>query len=206
MYKFARVFCAAVCVMSWGYVMAQTEFSADIVNDNHQNAPSARMYFGKDKMRIESKGSDPRGGVVLLDMTAQTSMVLMPQQHMYVELPMQNTMRRNMNLFHVQDVDNACGQWLEMPQNKGGSCHKVGNETVNGRNTVKYEGTNAKGESATVWIDPKLRFPVKWQGSKGDSGEMTNIQEGSQPASLFEIPSGYQKMDMGEMMMKPPQQ
>jgi hypothetical protein len=30
--------------------------------------------------------------------------------------------------------------------------------------------------------------------------ELHNIQEGSQPASLFEIPAGYTKFDMGAMM------
>ena len=51
------------------------------------------------------------------------------------------------------------------------------------------------------WLDPKLRFPVKWQGKDG-SGEMRNIQEGPQPASLFEVPAGYTKMDMGGMMQQ----
>jgi len=31
---------------------------------------------------------------------------------------------------------------------------------------------------------------------------MRNIQEGAQPASLFEIPAGYTKMDMGSMMQQ----
>jgi len=66
------------------------------------------------------------------------------------------------------------------------------------RNTIEYEGTNAKSELSQIWLDPKLRFPVKWQG-KGDGGELRNIQEGSQPASLFEIPAGFTKMDMGDM-------
>jgi len=72
---------------------------------------------------------------------------------------------------------------------------------VNGRSTVKYEGTNAKGETGTIWLDPKLRFPVKWQGKNG-SGELQNIKEGAQPASLFEIPDGFTKFDMGSMMQK----
>jgi hypothetical protein len=30
-----------------------------------------------------------------------------------------------------------------------------------------------------------------------------NIQEGSQPASLFEVPAGYTKFDMGGAMKQP---
>jgi hypothetical protein len=96
-------------------------------------------------------------------------------------------------------VENACSDWLQLPQNKGGSCHKAGTETVNGRSCVKYEGTNANGETGTVWLDPKLRFPVKWQGKNSETWELRNIEEGSQPASLFEIPAGYTKFDMGGM-------
>jgi len=79
----------------------------------------------------------------------------------------------------------------------------VGNETVNGRSAVKYEGTNSGGEPSSVRLDPKLRFPVKRQG-KSSSGELRNIQEGAQSASLFEIPQAQSKMDIGNMMQQLP--
>jgi hypothetical protein len=200
-----RLLCLALPLLASSVVIGQTEFSGEIVNTGHQGAHSAKIFFGKDKLRIE--GQDPNGrggGVVIVNMANHTSLVLMPQQHMYMEMPQEQSMRQNMDLFHVEDVDNACSQWLQQARNKGGSCHKVGNETVNGRSTVKYEGTNAKGESARVWIDPNLRFPVKWEGANQESGEMRNIQEGSQPASLFEVPAGYTKMDIGSMMQRRP--
>jgi hypothetical protein len=103
--------------------------------------------------------------------------------------------------FKSGDVENACADWLKLSPNKGGTCHKVGHETVNGRETIKYEGTNSKGETSTVWLDSKVRFPVKWQG-KNDGGELRNIQEGPQPASLFDPPSDYKKMDMSGMMQR----
>ena len=79
----------------------------------------------------------------------------------------------------------------------------MGHDTVNGRNTVKYEGTNSKGDSGYFWIDPQLRFPVKWQDNKDNNGgELRNIQEGTQPASLFQVPAGYTKFDMGGMMQQ----
>ncbi len=197
--------CALVFVMST-YVLAQTEFSADIVNEGNQNR-STRMYVGKDKLRFDGMGTSGHGaGSVIIDPASQKTIVLMPERHMYMEVPQEQTMNQTMNVFHVQDVDNACSQWLAMDRNKGGTCHKLGTETVNGRSTVKYEGTDAKGKSGTVWIDPKLHFPVKWQGQNEQGGELRNIQEGSQPSSLFEVPAGYTKFDMGGMMMRPPQQ
>jgi hypothetical protein len=182
---------------------AQTEFSGEIVNTGIAGGEKqAKIYVAKDKIRIEPQAGKTRGmagGAVLINLEKQTSTMLMDQQQMYMEMPAQMANRQNQwNFFRTGDVENACSDWLQLPQNKGGTCHRAGSETVNGRDTIKFEGTNAKGESGTVWVDPKLRFPVKWQGKNG-SGELRNIQEGSQPASLFEVPAGYRKFDMGGM-------
>jgi hypothetical protein len=199
----ARSLCLVGLVMVAGMAVAQTEFSADIVNhDSHKADKSpAKVYFGKDKMRFDGRdSSDPRGGgSVIFDLNKQSWVILMDKQHMYMEMPTAMMENRGMfEFFRSGDVDNACSDWLKLDRNKGGTCHKVGSETVNGRNTVKYEGTNTKGESSSVWLDSKLRFPVKWDEKNG-GGEMQNIKEGPQPASLFEIPAGYSKFDMGNM-------
>jgi len=196
-----------LCLMAAQAVLAQTEFSADMVNTSKDsNAVQAKIYFAKDKMRFESaeKAQRGMGGAMIMNLATQTSTVIMDQQHMYMEMPVQMASQRvAYNFFRTGDAEAACADYLQQARNKGGSCHKVGSETVNGRSTVKYEGTSATGESNTFWIDPKLRFPVKWQGTNGSSGELRNIQEGAQPASLFEVPAGYTKMDMGGMMKKP---
>jgi hypothetical protein len=199
--------CTFAFLLVASFALAQTEFSADVVNTTKDGAPvQARIYMAKDKLRIEPAEKNQRGGgAVIMNLSTQTSMVLMDQQHMYMEMPTQMTKQRNAyNFFRTGDVDNACADWLAQSWNKGGTCHKVGNDTVNGRSCVKYEGTNAQGDSGAVWLDPKLRFPLKWQG-KNDGGELRNIQEGTQPASLFEVPAGYTKFDMGSMMQQRPQ-
>jgi outer membrane lipoprotein-sorting protein len=198
-----RVSCFVAVLALASVALAQTEFSAEIV-DTQKPGTQAKIYMAKDKMRVEPADKNQRGmGAFIMNLTTQTSTVLMDQQHMYMELPAQTAAQRNpYKFFRTADAENACSDWLQLSWNKGGTCHKVGNETVNGRSTVKYEDTNANGEAGTIWVDPKLRFPVKWQGKNG-SGELRNIQEGSQPASLFEIPAGYIKFDMGSMMQRP---
>jgi outer membrane lipoprotein-sorting protein len=203
----ARSSCFVVLVVAAHFAVAQTEFSADLVDTHKDGNPTqAKIYFAKDKMRFESSGNNNNrngGGAFIMNLATQTSTVLMPQQHMYMEMPTQSGGQRvAYNFFRTGDVENACSDWQKLGSNKGGSCRKIGSDTVNGRSTVKYEGTNASGESSTFWLDPKLRFPVKWQG-KNTSGELRNIQEGSQPTSLFEPPAGYTKMDMGGMMQRP---
>ena len=197
-----RTSCFFAVVLAAGFALAQTEFSADIVDLQKPGAPTqAKIYFAKDKIRIESQTMSAHGGgAVIMNFATQTSVVLMAQQHMYMELPVQaqgQRMAYASAFFHAGDVENACGDWQKMGHN-GASCHKVGNETVNGRSTVKYESTNASGDVSHFWLDPKLRFPVKWDG-KNNGGELRNIQEGTQAASLFETPAGFTKMDVGGM-------
>lgn len=199
-----RVFYFVTVMVLATVAVAQSEFSADIVDTQKADKAPTKVYFGKDRLRFDAQDSRG-GGSFIMDLATQSSLVLMPQQHMYMEMPAQMMEKRGVNsFFRTGDVENACADWLKMAANKGGTCHKVGTETVNGRSTVKYEGTNSSGDASSVWVDPKLHFPVKWQG-KNDGGELRNIQEGSQPASLFEVPAGYSKMDMGGMMKQRPQ-
>jgi hypothetical protein len=179
-------------------VIAQEDFSADVVNTKESgNQSHAKIYVTKDKWRIEGLQEGRMGGAIITNLVTRTSDVLMPERKMYMEFPQGQgpAGQRLMNFYHARDIDDACSDWLKLPYNQGGTCHKVGSETVNGRSTVKYEGTNAKGETGAVWFDKKIAFPIKWEGKNG-GGELQNIKEGSQPSSLFEIPSDYQKFQM----------
>ena len=206
-----RVFCLAILSLLATGAFAQQDFSADMFNNSDKTpAGTGKIYASKDKMRFESREQNGHGGTVIMNYSTQTMDVLIPERKMYLENPMGQGpgAQRTLNLFRVGDADNACDEWQKWQKaaNKsGGTCHKVGSDVVNGRSTVKYEGTSAEGETSQVWIDQKLRFPIKWQG-KNNGGELRNIQEASQPASLFTVPSDYQKMDLGSMMQRMPQQ
>ena len=91
---FFALFCAMIFTAS--FALAQTEFSADIVDLQKPGTPTtAKIYFAKDKMRIEPAASGPRsGGAVIVNFATQTSMVLMAQQHMYMEMPAQSQSQR----------------------------------------------------------------------------------------------------------------
>ena len=203
--RMIRRSCLIAFLLATSFTLAQTEFSAEMVDTQKAGTPvQAKIFMAKDKLRIEPAAANARanggGGAFIMNLATHISTVLMDKQRMYMEMPGETVGQRSMyNFFRTGDVESACGDWLGQARNKGGSCHKVGNETVNGRSAVKYEGTSSKGDKVAFWIDPKLRFPVKWQ-EKNDAGELRNIQEGSQPASLFEVPADYTKFDMGGMM------
>jgi hypothetical protein len=202
MNRMTRISCFVAVLALAGVAAAQTEFSAEMFNLDKGETSNAKIYFGKDKLRIEPTKKDPHGGgAVIMDISTQTTTVLMDAQHMYMEVPQQAASQRNpyaYTFFRTGDVEAACSDWAKSNHNDGTSCHKIGNDTVNGRSCVKYEATNRQGDPSTFWIDPKLRFPIKAMG-KNTSWELRNIQEGSQPGSLFEVPAGYSKFQMPNM-------
>ncbi len=204
--KISRMFCTVLFSLITTAVFAQQDFSAEMVN-NSEKTPSgpAKIYASKDKMRFEGHEQNGHTGTLIINFAAQTTDILIPERKMYIESTLGHgpSAQRSFNFFRAADAENACEEWQKMATKPGGTCHKIGNEVVNDRSTVKYQGTSAEGEVSYVWIDPKLRFPVKWQG-KNSGGELRNIQEGAQPASLFVVPSDYQKLDMGMGMPRTP--
>jgi hypothetical protein len=195
-----RIFVRVLCLVLFSLtpLFSQEEFSGDFVQTKGNNPGNVgRMYVGKDKIRFESQRKAGDAAVVIMNYDTQTTDILMPERKMYMETTSSQAPgpQRTWTFFRALDVDNACADWLKMVHKPGGTCHKVGSDTVNGRSTVKYEGVSASGEVGNVWLDKSLRFPIKWEAKSG-GGEMQNIKEGAQPASLFEIPSDYHKFQM----------
>jgi len=206
--RFALAATLLLCAVT---ALAQEDFSGEIV-DTSKGAAAQRktkIYATKDKIRFEPESEGARGTAVIVNLSTHVSDAMMPERKMYMEFAQTQApgmQQWNRQLFRPSDVNDACTEWLKLPANRGGSCKNLGSETVNGRSTVKFEGTNAKGETGYAWMDKKIAFPIKWQG-KDDTWELQDIKEGSQPSSLFEIPSGYQKFQMpaGMQNMQRPQ-
>ena len=201
---------AAALFASGGGVAAQ-QFSADLVSGEQAaspDRPAQKIYVSDGKVRMERAGA--RGGAVIADANSKTTIMLMPQQKAYMDMTQMGPMGQMMvRALMPVDPNNPCPQWQEMAKaaNRNGAegggdwtCKRIGNETVNGRSTIKFEADSPKGERHYAWVDPKLKFLVKSQNADGRGMELRNIAEGPQQASLFEIPAGYQKMDIAQMM------
>jgi hypothetical protein len=86
-----RISCFIAVALTASLALAQAEFSAEVVDSQKSGAPTiAKLYFAKDKMRMEAQASGPHGGgVVIMNFASQTADILMPQQHMYMEMTIQ---------------------------------------------------------------------------------------------------------------------
>jgi hypothetical protein len=182
---------------------AQADFSADIVNRFTENAAfHTRIFSANDRLRFQGQDKSGRtNGITIVNLATRTSIVLIPQQHQYVENKGPQIPGQGVTFFQAKDVEDACPAWRKMAPSAKGKCRKVGHETVNGRDAVKYEVSTGKGNTDPIWIDVKLHSLLKWQSAEGWA-ELRNIQEGAQPVELFEIPAGYTKRAYGSPARK----
>lgn len=168
------------------------QFKANVrMKDGSDGSTSTgTMYFGGAKMRAELT-SDGQNVIMLVDPASHTQYMLMPSEKAYMQMPIGQG-PGGMTITGPSDPTNPCA---------GGSgnadCVKGDKETVNGYETIRWDYTSSSGVRTRSWIATKLRFPIKTQDDDGSSTEFSNIAEGPQPASLFSIPPGFQKMDVG---------
>ncbi len=202
----ALLFGALLSIPAAAQVPHITPFSADMHVASHDGQTmNGKLYFTPNHMRMDMQGG-PRGGSVLItDVATQTSDMLMPQQHMYMEFKADQAAMMHRpgmapSIKPFTDPSNPCAS------EAGASCKNLGVEQVNGRACDHWQITSKNGKVTNAWIDQKLHFPIK-SVSEDSTWELTNIQEGEPAASLFEIPPGYRKMDLGAMQgMRPPSQ
>ena len=175
-------------------MFAQADFSADIVNlSASSNTFHTKIFSAKDKLRFQGEDKSGRtNSIMIVNLATRTSIVLMPQQHQFVENKRAQIPGQGVTFFQAKDAEDACGDYQKMLQSEKAKCRKAGHETVNGRDTVKYEVSPGEGKTGPIWIDAILHFPIKWESTVG-KGELRNIKEGAQPPELFEIPPDYKK-------------
>jgi hypothetical protein len=181
--------------------VAQSDFSADIVNPKPVNTFHTKIFVTKNKLRFQQENNGHTTSIMLVDLAALTSVVLIPQQHMYIKALKPQIPGQGVAFFQPENVADACAAWEKMGELKG-KCRNFGKEKVNGRDTVKYENVDADKIASYIWIDIKLHFPIKWEGQVG-ARELRNIVESSQPAELFAIPAGYTKRSFNASANEP---
>lgn len=173
------------------------QFSADMtMTSSRMPEPTkGKIFFDKGNMRMDM--SSQRGEMsIIRDNSAKASYMLMHERKMYMEMKDgQRGMGRMMRPPDVKayDPSNPCAG------EEGVTCKKVGEETINGRDCDKWEFASADAmKNRTSWIDKKLHIPVKTV-SADSTVEFSNIKEGPQDKSHFEVPSDYQKFDPAMM-------
>jgi len=100
----------------------------------------------------------------------------------------------------TQWIDNERGTPLRVQSSDGSASESklMGKEQVEGRTVEKWETTISRPGQQAVrsvqWLDPVLDVPVRGEGPDGSTFALRNIKVGPQPADLFTVPAGFQKL------------
>lgn len=190
----------ALCTFAaWAQMPEIPSFSADLkITTTKGESMTGKIYYGAKHSRMEMNA---HGQAMIMisdysDMNNVKVRMLMPSQHMYME--MNSSMaagmagRQRTPQVHMYDPTNPCSAA------QGETCKQVGVETMNGYVCSKWEFSGKS--NMTVWISQKLHFPIKSVQQDGTTVEFNNISESAQDSNLFEVPSDYRKMDLSGMM------
>lgn len=160
-----------------------TEFSADTITTfEGQEKMTGKMFFKPDKFRMEMKMHEDMIMITRVDKKVVWN--IMTGEKMYMEMPIDLSKKPRVEEKFEGEIDRK----------------QVGTETIDGHPTKKYLITykaNNKQEQVYQWMATDINFPVKTAAVDGSwTQEFKNIKMGSQPDKLFEVPAGYQKMQM----------
>lgn len=196
----------AVSSICTAQVYTPQPFSADFSSTSSNGKKTdGKYYFSPPSFRMDVSANGQNVSIIT-DSSTQTNYMIMHDRHMYIETNANQAnpfMRQQPFVPRDFDPKNPC-VWAS--QHDVTSCKSLGTEMTNGRLCDKYQGTSKDGKTGTVWIDQKLHFFIKGVSSDGGSFDFTNVKEGRQDASLFQPPSGYQKMNIPAMPGgRPPQ-
>ena len=154
------------------------EFSADMMTQGEGQNIQGKIFASEGKTRFEMAGT-----VVISRPDLNVSWVLMPDQGMYMEQPIDRKMAARTSKEFDGEIDRK----------------SLGQETFDGKITekflVRYREQNSE-QSVYQWIGQE-GFPLKVAATDGRwSVEYRNLNPGKQNQALFEIPAGYQKFSM----------
>jgi len=175
------------------------EFSATMTQSApNQEEMTSRLYVKGDAMREETsiKGQER---IRIHDKSDHIMWLLNPAEKQYVEFAGQPA--------------SAAGGPVEPPlpdepgspcqqASSGLQCTRLGVETINGRQAEKWrfvatgKGPGQQATQWTEWFDKELRIPIRGEGPSGVVRELSDIEVAPQPADLFTIPPGYEKIEM----------
>jgi hypothetical protein len=188
-----------------GITQAQAQsFSADLVmiNADGGDGKSGKVLVESGKVRIDAP--ELPQGFFILEPSLKVSYFVRPSQFVFMDAKQSSQLTQ---LLVPADPDAPCVQWQMMAKvadisdsSPAWRCERLGDEVLDGRATFKYRAVSPKGASITAWIDPELKFLLRFRNQDGSGIDIKTIELGPQDKRLFEIPADYDKFDPKELI------
>jgi hypothetical protein len=200
----ATAFGVAVWLAAASAAQAQ-QFSADLVYRTVAGEAASAMgkiNVSNRKVRIEPPDLPIGFFIVRADVSA--AYFVRPALKTFMDAKQSSKLTQ---LLVPVDPEDPCRQWQAMAQIAGAPhdaekwrCVRIGNDSVDGRTTTKYQAISPRKERYFGWIDPRLNFLIRFEAEDGTAVDVINIQEMLQHDSLFEIPADYRKFDPQQLI------
>lgn len=170
------------------------EYSAEEIIETEDGVTKSKVYSTPTMERREMSA----GGQQMIAITRHDKKVmwnLMPEEKMFIAMPIgQSALKKedktDLSAYKIDQTPMGQETLNGVVMNKAKMIMtgKDGSKMGGFMWTTK-EGILAKMDAISVEKDKKSRFKL----------EMANLKIGKQSADLFEVPKGYEKMDMGAM-------
>lgn len=171
---------------------SNAEYSAFSVSEFSQGAVKGRVYH-KPTMERRETASGGMNMITIMRFDKKVIWMVMPDEQMYMQVPMGRPRNDDLSAYQMERT-------------------VVGPEVLNGVKTTKYKIIMTRPDGSKfggfTWVTPqgisvKLDAIGMADGSKERiKMELSELEVGPQPASLFEIPPGFQLMDMPGMNLE----
>ena len=185
---------ALILILSGLTINGFAQFTGDMVFNADGQQRQFKVYAADAGYRYEIEERGSKSAVIVKDGSSDI-VILMPDQKMAMKSPAGSAMSMN------SDPLQAFEKYEEE-----GTLKEEGEETINGIVCTKstlWSKKNPGQKIYTMWYSDKYNFPIKMQdhmeGPEGSSMEMKNVEEWNPDKSMFEIPQGFQMMDVPGM-------
>lgn len=181
------IYLAAASAAAAEMPVPQVSYSADSTMESTGMKMSGKVYAapGMERREFTSGGQQ---NIVIVRHDKGVVWNVMPSEGMYMENPLESGSGTPDANFTIREKE------------------AVGEEVINGLKTTKYKVIIDQNDSVFggfMWVTSdgitvKMDAIAKDQGEKTRiRQELSNVRVGKQDPALFEVPAGYQKMDMG---------
>ncbi len=180
----------AIAIVLFVFLFAGTvsaiEFSADTITTfKGEQQTKGKMYYKPDRFRMDMKVHEEM--IVITRIDKKVVWNIMTEEKMYMEMPFDLKNKPKVEEKFAGEIDRK----------------ELGRETIDGHPTIKYLITytvDNKKDQVYQWMATDINFPVKTSAVDGSwTQEFRNVKIAAQPDSLFEVPAGYQKMQMPQI-------
>jgi outer membrane lipoprotein-sorting protein len=171
-------------------------YSEDLVITTGDQTMTMKRFVDGSKMRTDMNAQGQDFSMIELGDAAGTMYNIVPKQKQAIKMTSRGMMEGMPKAAGKPDTTET-----ETPPPPGYKVEYLGEETVDGRATKKFRMTTDEG-SALGWFDAANGAPVRMEGtSDGKKAvmEWKNFKAAAQPASVFEVPKGYEVVDMDAM-------